>query len=123
MEMKEHFNKKSGIMLLIYDIILKNDGKHALEWLYSNMLPDLIIVDLQMPNIDGYELINILKTSGFYQNIPIVMLAGTESSEQRIKCYKLGIEDFIVKPFNPAELKVRVKNILNRITVNVKQNI
>ena len=102
-------------VLADYNVVSKENGKRALEWLYDNDLPDIIIVDLQMPEIDGHELVSILKTSGFYHNIPVVMLAGTEKSEERIKCYELGIDDFIVKPFNPAELKVRVKNVLKRV--------
>lgn len=101
-----------------YDTILKEDGQEALTWLYNNDIPDLIIADLQMPNIDGYKFINILKSSGFYHNIPIVILSGNNSSNDRIQCFEAGVDDFIIKPFNPAELKIRVKNILNRVIAN-----
>jgi DNA-binding response OmpR family regulator len=97
-----------------YLTISRENGKKALEWLYNNPLPDLILVDLEMPEVDGYEFIRILKSSGFYDNIPIIILAGTESSAARIKCFEVGIDDFIRKPFNPVELKVRIKNVLSR---------
>ncbi len=101
-----------------YDTILKEDGREALNWIYKNETPDLIIADLKMPNIDGFKFVKILKNSGFYQNIPIVTLSGNNSSDDRIKCYEMGVDDFVIKPFNPAELKIRVKNILNRVIAN-----
>ncbi len=101
-----------------YETILKEDGREALNWIYKNETPDLIIADLQMPNIDGYKFVKILKNSGFYQNIPIVTLSGNNSSNDRIKCYEMGVDDFVIKPFNPAELKIRIKNILNRVIAN-----
>ena len=94
------------------------DGREALNWLCNNDIPDLIIADLQMPNIDGYKFINILKNSGFYHTIPIITLSGNNSSNDRIKCFELGVDDFVMKPFNPAELKIRVRNILNRVVAN-----
>lgn len=101
-----------------YETVLKEDGREALNWLYNNDIPDLIIADLQMPNVDGYKFINILKNSGFYHTIPIITLSGNNSSNDRIQCFELGVDDFIMKPFNPAELKIRVKNILNRVVAN-----
>ena len=101
-----------------YETILKEDGQVALHWLYNNETPDLIIADLQMPNIDGFKFIKILKNSGFYNNIPILTLSGKNNSTDRIKCYEMGVDDFVIKPFNPAELKIRVKNILNRVIAN-----
>ncbi len=101
-----------------YETVLKEDGREALNWLYNNDIPDLIIADLQMPNVDGYKFINILKNSGFYHTIPIITLSGNNSSNDRIKCFELGVDDFVMKPFNPAELKIRVRNILNRVVAN-----
>lgn len=86
-----------------YDVESQSDGMHALEWLEGN-LPDLIICDLQMPNLDGYHFLEKLRQRGFTKHTPVIMLSGVESSKERIKCYRLGAQDFLTKPFNPDEL-------------------
>ena len=86
-----------------YDVESKSDGIDALEWLEGN-LPDLIICDIQMPNMDGYLFLEKVRQRGFTKHTPIIMLSGVESSKERIKCYRLGAQDFLAKPFNPERL-------------------
>ncbi|MEI7828590.1 MAG: response regulator [Prolixibacteraceae bacterium] len=86
-----------------YDVESKADGVDALEWLEDN-LPDLIIGDIQMPNMDGYLFLEKVRQRGFTKHTPVIMLSGVESSKERIKCYRLGAQDFLAKPFNPEEL-------------------
>lgn len=97
----------------IYNITTSNDGLEALKLLEEGNMPDLIVADIQMPNMDGYELLQKIKESGFFRQIPIIMLSGIESSVERVKCLKLGANDYIVKPFNPEELAIRIENLLN----------
>ena len=98
----------------IYNISTQEDGLKALTWLQNGNIPDLIITDIQMPNLDGFELISRLKESGYFKDIPIIVLSSKESSEDRIKCLRLGADDYIVKPFNPEELLLRIEKILTR---------
>ena len=94
-----------------YDVICKSDGIEALEWMEGN-LPDLIICDLQMPNMDGYMFVEKVRQRGFTKHTPVIMLSGVESSKERIKCYRLGAQDFLAKPFNPEELgELIMKNL------------
>ena len=86
-----------------YEIECKSDGIDALEWLEEN-LPDLIICDIQMPNMDGYLFLEKVRQRGFTKHTPVIMLSGMESSKERIKCYRLVAQDFLAKPFNPEEL-------------------
>ncbi|HCY41833.1 MAG TPA: two-component system response regulator [Prolixibacteraceae bacterium] len=102
-----------------YDIAIQNDGLQALEWLETN-LPDLIICDIQMPRMDGYEFLEKIRQRGFTKHTPVVMLSGTEGSKERIKCYKLGAQDFLMKPFNPEELEEIIKKNLYPIHFAVK---
>lgn len=97
-----------------YNVTTKEDGLEALSLLHSGDIPDLIITDLQMPNLDGFELIKRVKESGLFRDIPIVVLSSKDSSSDRIKCLKMGAEDYLVKPFNPEELQIRVERILER---------
>ncbi len=94
-----------------YDVVSKSDGRDALEWLEGN-LPDLIICDVQMPIMKGYEFIEKVRQRGYTKHTPIVMLSGVESSNERVKCYRLGAQDFLAKPFNPEELsEIILKNL------------
>ena len=95
-----------------YDVSSYPDGEYMLESLSKGHVPDLIIADVNMPNLDGWKLINNLKVSLFFRNIPIIMLSGIEKSQERIKYLKFGVADFVLKPFNPEELRVIIHNIL-----------
>ncbi len=98
-----------------YNVVTKKDGQEGLEYLEEGEMPDLIIADVQMPNIDGYAFLEKVRASGFFNNVPVIMLSGIESSQERVKCLKMGADDYIVKPFNPEELSIRINNILKRI--------
>ncbi|QDW26909.1 response regulator transcription factor [Pedobacter sp. KBS0701] len=97
-----------------YRIDIRPDGMTALTFLQNGNIPDLIISDLNTPNMSGLELIEQLKTSDFFSSLPIMILSGEESSNKRIKCLEAGADDFMVKPFNPAELEARIKMVLRR---------
>lgn len=96
-----------------YDVAAMTNGLEGLNWLQTGNLPDLMIVDLEMPNMDGYEFVKNVRASGYFQNIPIMMLSGVDSSSERVKCYQLGANDFMIKPFNPEELSLKIEIILN----------
>jgi CheY-like chemotaxis protein len=102
-----------------YNVVCKSDGLEALEWLEGN-LPDLIICDIQMPNMDGYEYLKKVRDRGFTKHTPVIMLSGTETSKERIKCYKLGAQDYLTKPFNPEELEELIKKNLYPIHYAIK---
>jgi len=97
-----------------YDLEVKNDGMEAMLWLQEGNIPDLILTDLQMPNMDGTELIKKVKSSGYFSSVPIIVLSSKDSSKDRIECLKLGAEDYIMKPFNPEELLIRIEKVLSR---------
>ena len=90
------------------------NGMDALAYLHKGNIPDIIISDLNTPEMNGYELLVQLKTSNFFNTIPVLILSGEEGSETRIKCLEAGADDYIVKPFNPRELEVRINVILKR---------
>ncbi|WP_316796674.1 response regulator transcription factor [Pedobacter agri] len=98
-----------------YLIEIKADGMSAMNHLQSGNIPDLIISDLNTPNMSGLELIEQMKASDFFQSLPIIILSGEESSNRRVKCLEAGADDFLLKPFNPAELEARIKGLLRRV--------
>ncbi|MFI0491115.1 response regulator [Flavobacterium sp.] len=91
-----------------YDVVSINNGQEALDWLEEN-LPDLIICDIQMTEMDGYEFLTKVRQRGFIKHTPFIMLSGRSESKERIKCYRLGAQDYLTKPFNPEELEELVK--------------
>jgi len=94
-----------------YDVISIHNGQEALVWLEENM-PDLIISDIQMSKMDGYEFLSKVRQRGFTKHTPFIMLSARSESKERIKCYKLGAQDYLTKPFNPEELEELVKKNL-----------
>lgn len=103
------------ILSATYEIEMRSNGMDALAFMQNGNIPDLIIADLNTPELSGLQLIEQVKVSDFFNSVPIIILSGEESSEKRIKCLDAGADDFIVKPFNPAELEARIRVILRRM--------
>lgn len=97
-----------------YEVTTKNDGMEGVQWLEKGNIPDLIVADIQMPNMNGNDFIKNIRSSGFFKEIPLIMLSGIESSQEKVKCLKLGANDYLVKPFNPEELAIRIELLLAR---------
>lgn len=89
-----------------------NNGMDALYYLQSGNLPDVIICDVEMPVLNGFEFIRKIRESGFFEEIPLIMLSGKEESADKIKCFEMGADDYVLKPFNPKELIARIKRRL-----------
>lgn len=94
-----------------YEIIASKDGFRAIE-LAESIKPDLILLDIMMPNIDGYEVCNRIKRIESIKDIPIIFLTAKTQIDDLHKGFDCGAVDYITKPFNPIELEVRVKNHL-----------
>ena len=90
-----------------YECFYMQNPPQAIEWLSRGNMPDLIISDIRMPEMRGAEFLAYLKL------IPVVMLSSEDSTSERIRLLEEGAEDYIVKPFNPQELKIRIKKILD----------
>jgi DNA-binding response OmpR family regulator len=91
------------------------NGMDALASIQNGNVPDLIISDLNTAKITGLELLAQLQASDFFKTIPVIIVSGEDSSEKRILCLNSGADDYIVKPFNPAELEARVRVVLRRV--------
>jgi len=96
-----------------YDCIVADDGEEALDVLAKER-PDLIILDIMLPKMDGFELCRAIKQDVKLKNIPIIMLTAKGEEVDRIVGLELGADDYVVKPFSPRELILRIKAILKR---------
>lgn len=96
-----------------YELITRNNGFDALSWLDNGNIPDLIISDMEMPYFDGADLVKSIKVSGFYREIPVIVLSGSESLENIKAKIPYDISGLMSKPFNPGLLKEKIKTLLN----------
>tara|TARA_B100000809_G_C15140488_1_gene533003 strand:+ start:8796 stop:9179 length:384 start_codon:yes stop_codon:yes gene_type:complete len=99
-----------------YDVQSKEDGYDALLYMQEGNVPDLIISDLTMPKMNGMDFIDNVRASSFFKNIPLIVLSAKENSNERIECLRRGADDYLVKPFNPEELQLRIASIFKRMT-------
>ena len=98
-----------------YEVESKEDGYDALLYMQEGNVPDMIISDLTMPKMNGMEFIDNVRCSNFFNDIPLIVLSAKENSKERIECLRRGADDYLVKPFNPEELKLRISNIFQRM--------
>ena len=96
-----------------YEVLSADDGEKALA-VTKKEKPDLIILDLMLPEIDGWEVCRRLRAERATQHIPVIMLTARAEIEDKLKGYDVGTDDYVTKPFSPRELVVRVKRVLAR---------
>ncbi len=98
--------KKEG-----YEVIWKTNGKEALEAIQSEK-PNLVILDVMMPKMSGFEVLKAVKSDETLKHIPVVMLTALSQETNIVGSIVDGAADYIVKPFRPAELLARIKRLL-----------
>jgi putative two-component system response regulator len=98
-----------------FEIYKAKSGNEALTYLGNNeFVPDLIMLDIIMPNMDGWELFKRIKTMGSLKNIPIVFLSSEGGNKEKQRAFTMGAVDYITKPFNMTDLKSRIKEMLKK---------
>ena len=113
-ELVRVFLEKEGL-----DVYEASDGADALSKLES-VKADMVILDVMMPNMDGWELCRRLRQAG---DLPLLMLTAKAETSQKIKGFQLGADDYMVKPFEPVELVARVKALLRRSRIASSQTV
>ncbi|NTU74545.1 MAG: response regulator [Anaerolineaceae bacterium] len=96
-----------------YDVDMAHRGNDALE-LTRHVMPHLIILDIMLPDIDGYEVCRTLRTQTRTSHIPVIFLTQKDERSDRLQGLELGADDYITKPFDIEELKLRVQNAIAR---------
>ena len=100
-----------------YSVDIAHDGREGLEKILKNQ-PDLVILDLMLPEIDGYKILKKMQLDTRSHSIPVIMLTAKSQIDDRLKGLELGADDYVTKPFSPKELILRAQAILkrNRVT-------
>ena len=96
-----------------YDPIIRQSGIEALSTLNNGEIPDLIISDVEMPFFSGIDFIKSLKTSGYFRNIPVIVLSSSDTPENIQAKIPYILNGIMLKPFNPTYLKEVIKTALN----------
>ncbi|MCM2266488.1 MAG: response regulator [Elusimicrobiales bacterium] len=94
-----------------YEVVTALDGKAALEILSRKNI-DLVLADINMPVMNGYELCRAIRAEADLKHIPVVMITSLDSRDSKLKSMEAGADEFLSKPVDPAELQLRVRNIL-----------
>jgi len=93
-----------------YEVLASMNGVEALET-FEKELPDLVVLDIMMPKMDGFEVCRRIRE---WSQVPIIMLSAIGSEEDKVKCLDLGADDYITKPFGKDELVARIKAVMRR---------
>ena len=102
-----------------YEVTTKRDGWEGMAWLGSGNLPDLILLDLNMPRIGGNEFLKNIRHSGFYRDIPVIVLSGNEETNEVEYCLDLGAAEYIKKPFNPIQLNQKINAVFSKQVLEI----
>jgi DNA-binding response OmpR family regulator len=102
----------SSVLSLEYNVITTTEAREALVLLQRESI-QLVITDIMMPDMDGYELCNTIKKEGVYSHIPVIMLTAKNTMQSKIEGLELGADAYIEKPFSMDFLKVQVSNLIS----------
>jgi len=109
-----HRERAASVMRDVgFEVVTADNGVQALQSAMQ-IEPDLILSDVQMPVMDGWQLVRMLRARPTLANIPVVFVTSLSSDEQRLQGYRLGVDDYIAKPFEEDELALRSQRVLTR---------
>ena len=106
--MLSRYTKRLG-----YQSTLVENGRQALEKLQNESF-DLVLLDVQMPEMDGYQVLEQMKTHPYLREIPVIMISAVDELESTVRCIELGAQDYLPKPFSPVLLRARIAACLER---------
>lgn len=109
---KEYLQEVGG-----FEVQVASNANEALQML-EKQTPDLVISDVMMPQLDGYEFLKKLRDDPRFKNLPVIFLTARGMTTDRIKGYQAGVDAYLSKPFEPDELVAMVENLLGRRTAN-----
>ena len=102
---------KASLSLAGYEVLVAETGQETL-WLIGTYKPELIVLDLGLPDVDGYE---VLRSVREYSTVPIVVLTARDDEKDKVRGLELGADDYLTKPFAARELEARIAAVLRRV--------
>lgn len=108
------------ILLADYNVITAENGKAGLNCLLQNEDCQLIISDLMMPVMDGFEFLETVKSDDRWRHIPVIMLTAKVNAKAKLKALRIGVDDYLTKPFSEEELLTRIQNLLGNLQIRME---
>ena len=106
-----HLSVAEAILGNEYQVMSTKSGKEALDYMMRGPVPDLVLLDILMPRMDGWETFNRLKAISLLRDVPIAFLTSVDGAAEKIHAQEIGAADYITKPFEREALLKRVKAI------------
>ncbi len=100
-----------------YEVVSCRDGLEAFSWLAVGNVPALVVLDLAMPRLDGMTFLTQLRSSGWYREVPVIVVSADGAEMDAQQCAQLNVADVLVKPFDPKRLLQTVDQILHKSSV------
>ena len=97
-----------------FEVTTHINGIEAMTWMEKGNPVDIILTDLKMPFMNGQDLIRTIRASALFGKLPIIILSTFDDSSTRIACLEAGADDYMIKPFNPMEVKAKIMAVLRR---------
>ena len=101
-----------AMLMTEYEIFTAKSGKEAIEHFLYGRIPDLVLLDIMMPNMDGWETYNRLKALTSLKDVPIAFLTSVNEVSEKNRAHEIGLVDYITKPYDQESLLARVKKII-----------
>lgn len=95
-----------------FAVHLASDGRHAQRLIQELEPPALVTLDVMLPYVDGFQLMNLIREKHDWKNVPILMLTAKSQEKDIVRALDAGASDYIVKPFKPDELRARIKRLV-----------
>ncbi len=95
-----------------FDVVLATDGAEAWEILRGDDPPRLVLLDWMMPGMDGYEVCKMMRNQKGRKNVYVMIVTGTRKKDDIMKVVLAGADDYLIKPFDPVDLKIRMRNAM-----------
>ncbi len=112
-------NRTISSLKLPHEVVEVSNGEEALDYLKSeNSLPDIILLDLNMPKMNGVEFLNILRNDKVLRYLPTIILTTSSNQKDILECYKAGVAGYIVKPLKYEDYVKKLKHLLEYWSVN-----
>ncbi|TLN16696.1 response regulator, partial [bacterium] len=102
-----------SLTLMDYEVEIAGDGFEALRKIEAKK-PDLVVLDVMMPKMDGFEVCHVLKTNPSTRSMPVILLTAKKDTPDKVKGLEIGADDYMTKPFNPKELAARIRMLIKR---------
>jgi len=105
-----------------YDVVVTTSGNSALEYLSQNAVPDLILLDVLMPEVDGFEAFGKIQAIDTLRDIPVIFLTSVDQLEKAQRALAVGAADYITKPFVVANFMNRIRNVIKMYEYKKQRN-